>query len=212
MSHRSVVPPLGVGRFTGTLMLFLLPAVSTGCTGGRGCGLGCGDGLSGMRGPPMDYTKDQVLIELRRHHAQLLSFADALDGKLSGLTQAGVVILTLFSVIGAVGASSSWFWPVLGIAAIAFLAGTVISALSQTPQEYAFPLVADWDTLACTYFPLGETDMRYRLISQYLEAIDVVKKLLAYKAKCVRIGTIALSFAMTVLVVLQVSAVVFSEP
>jgi len=156
----------------------------------------------------VSYTKKQILYELRNHHTQLLSFADALDTKLNGLAQAAVVILSVFAVVGTLSTASLWFWVALGLAAILYMIGAVISVSGLTPRDYAFPLEAKWDSLASVYFHRDEADMRDTLISQYIKSIDMIKPILAAKSTCVTAGTITLSTTVTVLIILLVVTMV----
>ena len=158
----------------------------------------------------MSYAEEQVLVELRSEHGQLLSFGDALDAKLTAVFQSMAIIIGLFSALGAITSAPIVFWVGIGALALAYLAGTVRALKAWSPLSYSFPIKADWDVIASECLPRGDTEMRELLISQYLISIAEIKTTLELKAEAAKWGILLAACTVAILASLQVLVAAFA--
>lgn len=147
---------------------------------------------------------EHILLELRAEQAALLDFGDALDAKLNLAFGGQGLVLGAFLALRTITGAPVWYWMILSLLVLLYVYATLSTLRMLFPQNYHFPLCADYDHLREEYARLTlETGLLETMISQNVEAIAKNKTLLARKSSAVKVGLVGVTVTLLLLTVLQ---------
>jgi len=151
----------------------------------------------------MTRKQELVLHELQQHATAILSFGDALDGKLNLLMGLNSSALGIFIILGAAAQAPIFYWFGLIVIGLIYAGGVIRITRAFLPYDYEFPLLPEWEHLQTAYLNNEEEALLDILISQYLAVIEHDNTILERKSKAVEWGTVALFVTLLILSLLQ---------
>ena len=114
-----------------------------------------------------------ALDELRLLMAQTLQSGDSLDQKINNTLSAAGLIIAITSTlqISLFPNASNFYWAILILAVILYIATVGLALIGMKPQIYKLAIAADWDEIDERIFGKNEREALLVILSGYVEQI-----------------------------------------